>query len=116
MKGFSRDWCLYLLKLHLLATGWLFQIRCSVGAVFVKSCSLSKKGVCWVDMHKLAERVMLQELVEAGILRGNVEDMMEARLGAVFMPHGLGHLMGIDVHDVGGYPTVREKPLLIYML
>ena len=62
-----------------------------------------------MDMHKLAERVILQQLVEAGILKGEVEDMMEVHLGAVFMPHGLGHFMGIDVHDVGGYPKVRRS-------
>lgn len=58
-------------------------------------------------MHQLAERSILRDLVEAGILKGDVEDMMQERLGAVFMPHGLGHFMGIDVHDVGGYPQVR---------
>ncbi len=67
-----------------------------------------KPGVCWVDMHKLAERVQLEELCKAGIVKGDVEAMMEVRLGAVFMPHGLGHFMGIDVHDVGGYPQVRK--------
>ena len=68
-----------------------------------------KPGVCYVDMHKLAERVELQELCNAGILKGDVEAMMNERLGAVFMPHGLGHFMGKDVHDVGGYPEVRRK-------
>ena len=63
-------------------------------------------GVSWVDMHRLAERTMLGQLKEGGLLRGDVEEMMTARLGAVFMPHGLGHLMGLDVHDVGGYPQV----------
>lgn len=33
--------------------------------------------------------------------------MMELRLGAVFMPHGLGHLLGIDTHDPGGYAQVN---------
>ena len=68
--------------------------------------SAAKPGVCWVDMHKLAERVVLEELCKVGIIKGDVEAMMKVRLGAVFMPHGLGHFMGIDVHDVGGYPEV----------
>ncbi|CAL8360007.1 unnamed protein product [Gadus morhua 'NCC'] len=63
-----------------------------------------KPGVEWTDMHFLANRVHLEELLKLGIVRGNVDDMMKARLGAVFMPHGLGHLLGCDVHDVGGYP------------
>ena len=64
-------------------------------------------GVSWVEMHKLSERVMLEELKRAGIVKGDVEEMMKVRLGAVFMPHGLGHFMGLDTHDVGGYPEVR---------
>ena len=59
-------------------------------------------------MHKLAERVELEELKKAGLLHGEVEDMMKVRLGAVFLPHGLGHFMGKDVHDVGGYPEVSH--------
>ncbi|XP_042371059.1 xaa-Pro dipeptidase-like [Plectropomus leopardus] len=55
-------------------------------------------------MHRMADKVHLEELVKTGILNGNVEDMMKVHLGSVFMPHGLGHLLGIDVHDVGGYP------------
>lgn len=73
-----------------------------------------KPGVCWVDMHKLADRVHLEELKAGGLLKGDVEDMIEAHLGAVFMPHGLGHFMGCDVHDVGGYlegePTRPSEP------
>lgn len=63
-------------------------------------------GVNYVDMHKLADRVHLEELKAIGLLEGDVEEMMAVRLGAVFMPHGLGHMMGIDTHDVGGYPEV----------
>lgn len=68
----------------------------------------AKPGVSWVDMHLLSNRVMLQELLNAGILQGNVDDMMKANLGATFQPHGLGHFMGLDVHDVGGY--LKDHP------
>lgn len=63
----------------------------------------SKPGVRWTDMHLLAEKVILEDLKAAGILTGSVEEMLAARIGAVFMPHGLGHFIGVDVHDVGGY-------------
>ncbi len=62
-------------------------------------------------MHQLAERVELEALKEAGLLKGDVADMMKVHLGAVFMPHGLGHFMGCDVHDVGGYPEVGEESM-----
>ena len=65
-----------------------------------------KPGVIWSDMHCLAERVILTSLKEIGLLKGEVEDMMKVRLGAIFLPHGLGHFIGCDTHDVGGYPEV----------
>ncbi|KAK7369859.1 hypothetical protein VNO80_11905 [Phaseolus coccineus] len=65
--------------------------------------SSMKPGVNWVDMHILAEKVILESLKRGNILLGDVEDMMAARLGAVFMPHGLGHFLGLDTHDPGGY-------------
>lgn len=74
----------------------------------------AKPGVSWVDMHKLADKTHLEELKAGGLLQGNVEDMLKVHLGAVFMPHGLGHFMGCDVHDVGGYlegePTRPTEP------
>ena len=63
----------------------------------------AKPGVAWPDMHALAERCILAGLRDAGILTGDVDAMMAARLGGTFMPHGLGHMLGLDTHDVGGY-------------
>jgi len=63
-------------------------------------------GVNWVDMHLLAQRTILEHLRAGGLVTGDLDAMMEANLGAVFMPHGLGHFMGLDVHDVGGYHGV----------
>uniref|UniRef100_A0A453AEQ9 Peptidase M24 domain-containing protein n=3 Tax=Aegilops tauschii TaxID=37682 RepID=A0A453AEQ9_AEGTS len=67
-------------------------------------------GVRWIDMHKLAEQRILESLKKENIIHGDIGDMMNQRLGAVFMPHGLGHLLGIDTHDPGGYPKGLERP------
>ena len=97
----------------------------------------SVKGVEWVEMHKLAERVELEELKKCGILHGDVEAMMKVQpqrktvvdpemtvmlnssqvnLCARFMPHGLGHFVGCDVHDVGGYPEVKNNTLYLSLI
>jgi Xaa-Pro dipeptidase len=67
---------------------------------------MMKPGVSWVDCHKAAERAILNALIDLRVVvlgDSTVEKLVELRLGAVFMPHGLGHLIGIDTHDVGGY-------------
>ena len=63
-------------------------------------------------MHRLAEKTLLTHLRDGGLLQGDVDEMMSVNLGAIFMPHGLGHFMGIDVHDVGGYPEVSNYIIL----
>lgn len=63
-----------------------------------------KPGVSWPDMHRLAERVVAERLRDIGILKGSMDELLSRHVPALFMPHGLGHLMGLDVHDVGGYP------------
>ena len=60
-------------------------------------------------MHVLAERVILTELKNLELVCGDVEEMLSARIGGLFMPHGLGHFMGVDVHDVHGYPEGGPK-------
>lgn len=65
-------------------------------------------------MHILANKVMMKKLCEINLLHGDVDEMYEVGLAAIFQPHGLGHLLGIDVHDVGGYlegyPDRSDKP------
>ena len=68
-----------------------------------------RPGVPWPDMHRLAERVIAERLRAAGLLRGTTEELMQAHVPALFMPHGLGHLMGLDVHDVGGWPEGLQR-------
>ncbi|XP_056645120.1 xaa-Pro dipeptidase [Diorhabda sublineata] len=62
-----------------------------------------KPGVPWPELHILANKILLEELKKGGLLKGSVDEMLEADIAAVFQPHGLGHFLGLDTHDVGGY-------------
>lgn len=63
-----------------------------------------KPGVSWTEMHMLAERIILSALKNMELVLGDVEEMLQNRIGGLFMPHGLGHFLGVDVHDAHGYP------------
>eukprot|EP01040_Poterioochromonas_malhamensis_P010221 gene10220-11118_t len=61
-------------------------------------------GNSWADCHLRAERAILIALHQAGLLvNGTVDEFVDALLGPVFFPHGLGHLIGCDLHDAGAY-------------
>ncbi len=72
-------------------------------------------GVEYQDIHLLAARIMAEGLVDLGILRGNVEDLVEMDAHALFFVHGIGHLIGLDVHDMedlgdlAGYEAGRVR-------
>lgn len=71
----------------------------------------AKPGVLWTDMHLAANRAMLEHLKKGGLLQGDVEDMIANGIHGILQPHGLGHLLGLDVHDVGGYlPHCPPRP------
>lgn len=63
-----------------------------------------KPGCDWVEMHRLAWRVQMTHLLRMGVVQGDIDGMIQARVPELFMACGLGHLIGIDTHDVGGYP------------
>ncbi|KAG0339696.1 hypothetical protein BG004_006704 [Podila humilis] len=70
-----------------------------------------KPGVQWEDMHRLAAKIAVEGLQKAGVLKAEftVQEMLEKHVDGVFLPHGLGHSIGLDVHDVGGYPVGVER-------
>ena len=74
-----------------------------------------RPGVEYQDLHLLAAEVIAEGLVDLGILRGNPQDLVEMDAHALFFPHGVGHLLGLDVHDmedlgdVAGYKTGRIR-------
>jgi Xaa-Pro aminopeptidase len=72
-------------------------------------------GVEYGDIHLLAATVIAEGLVDLGILQGNPQDLVEMDAHALFFPHGIGHLLGLDVHDMedlgdlAGYEEGRKR-------
>ncbi|MCB9546612.1 MAG: aminopeptidase P family protein [Myxococcales bacterium] len=72
-------------------------------------------GVRYRDVHLAAARRLTEGLVDLGILRGDVDGLVEDDVHALFFPHGIGHLLGLDVHDMedlgdrAGYAPGRTR-------
>lgn len=62
--------------------------------------SLTKPGTAYLDVHKAASAHMLDCLQQLGLVRGDVQEMVADGIAGLFMPHGLGHNIGLDVHDM----------------
>jgi Xaa-Pro aminopeptidase len=60
----------------------------------------AKPGVQYRDMHFLACTIIAEGLKEIGLMRGDIKEAVNAGAHTLFMPHGLGHAMGMDVHDM----------------
>ncbi|MBN2893303.1 MAG: aminopeptidase P family protein [Bacteroidales bacterium] len=62
-----------------------------------------KPDIFYKDMHILSAKTIAQGLKDVGIIKGNVDDAVAAGAHALFYPHGLGHMLGLDVHDMEGF-------------
>ena len=69
----------------------------------------TKPGAKMEDLHLMAARIMMEGLLKMDILRGDIDEIMDKNIFALFFPHGLGHFLGLDTHDVGGYPKGVDR-------
>ena len=63
---------------------------------------VAKPGVKYADVHFAVCRLMTKRLKELGLMKGDTDEAVAAGAHAMFLPHGLGHMMGMDVHDMEG--------------
>ena len=84
--------------------------------------SLTRPGTSYWDVHCATVRYMLEQLKALDFVRGDVDEMVACGISGLFMPHGLGHNMGMDVHDMEdlgenyvGYGDERQRSPLLGM-
>ncbi|GMM34419.1 putative Xaa-Pro dipeptidase [Saccharomycopsis crataegensis] len=82
-----------------------------------ETMKLIKPGQSWEELHLLAHKIMIKRFLGLGIFEnGTEEEIYASGISGSFFPHGLGHLLGMDTHDVGGYANYDDpNPLLKYL-
>ncbi len=76
------------------------EIYATVLAANMKVFELAKPGIPYRDLHLEACRVLASNLKDIGLMKGDIDEAVHQGAHALFMPHGLGHMMGLDVHDM----------------
>ena len=76
------------------------EIYSIVEACHDYTLKVAKPGVRYMDVHFAVCKLMTDRLKELGLMKGDTEEAVRAGAHAMFLPHGLGHMMGMDVHDM----------------
>ena len=75
----------------------VYQIVCDCNEL---AFSLVKPGITYREVHLATARKMLEGLAALGLVKGDLDEMVALGIAGLFQPHGLGHNMGLDVHDM----------------
>ncbi len=84
----------------------IFDVVLAAQTAAVDRC---RPGVEWFEVHETAATVLATGLRDLGILRGEVAGLLEREAIALFFPHGVGHMLGLGVRDVGGRVPGRAE-------
>lgn len=100
-------------RTHAAAPGAFADLVAALDVTQQALAALVVPGADYVDIHLAAHREIAQLLVDAGLVKATPEAAVECGLTSVFFPHGIGHLLGLQVHDVGGLmvdASGRQRP------
>jgi len=81
----------------------------------LEAIAICRPGTRYRDVHLKSAEVLARWLLDEGLLRGSLEAVMESHAAAAFFPHGVGHLLGLDTHDLeqfwdrAGYAPGRAR-------
>lgn len=71
-------------------------------------CDAVKPGADWRELHLTAHRLVAALLQETGVLKIGAGEAVERGISSTFLPHGLGHMLGLQVHDVAGFKAAAK--------
>ncbi len=80
--------------------------------VQLKIISMIKPGVKRSELHKESEKLLCEGLIKLGILQGKCKKLLKKQKHKKYYPHGIGHWMGIDVHDEAPYKKENGKEIV----
>lgn len=75
-----------------------------------EAIKMLKPGVKFNDVHWHAAHMAIDALLDLGILKGDHMDIFHSDIYSIFAPHGLGHMIGLEVHDVKSVRPSEEEP------
>ena len=75
--------------------------------MFDKAKDLARAGITYKEVHLEVCKVLAENMKKLGLMKGNIEGAVAAGAHALFMPHGLGHMMGMTVHDMENFGEIN---------
>lgn len=87
------------------------ELYSMVLAVQKKIIKMIKSGVLRTALQAESELLLCQGMINLGILKGSLKKLMKEKAHKKYYPHGIGHWMGIDVHDESPYKTIKGKEI-----
>ena len=75
--------------------------------MFDRAKELSKAGITYKEVHLEVCKLLAKNMKKLGLMKGEVEDIVSLGAHALFMPHGLGHMMGMTVHDMENFGEIN---------
>ena len=75
--------------------------------MFDRAKKLARAGITYREVHLEACKLLAENLKKLGLMKGKVEDIVSSGAHALFMPHGLGHMMGMTVHDMENFGEIN---------
>lgn len=106
------DYCVDITRVFPAENKWSLQQKQLVDLVAqsqVKAISMVKPNAKWNDIHIESTRIIAEGLKSLGVIKSSAEDALETEAMALFYPHGVGHMVGLKVRDVGFEQNLNPK-------